>query len=261
MAQGKVEVDTTCGSLLRELQRIWDEVGENDAERDKMLLQLEQECLEVYRRKVDQATHARARLQQALADAETELSTLIAALGDHALIGRSDKGAGTLKEQLAAVRPQLNELRQKKEERMKQLVDVQLQIQRVCGEISGSLHISDSESKIIVDEQDLSLNRLDEYYAHLQSLQKEKSERLHKILEYANIVRELCAILSMDFFRTITAVDASLDESVAIQSKSISNDTLEKLSKTVQSLQQERRQRTKKLQDLGASLIELWNLM
>lgn len=47
-----------------------------------MLLQLEQECLEVYRRKVDNASHARARLHQALADAESELAALLSALGD-----------------------------------------------------------------------------------------------------------------------------------------------------------------------------------
>lgn len=64
------------------IQHIWDEVGESDAERDKMLLQLEQECLEVYRRKVDQASHARARLHQALADAEAELANLFSVLGD-----------------------------------------------------------------------------------------------------------------------------------------------------------------------------------
>lgn len=51
-----------------------------------MLLQLEQECLEVYRRKVDHASHARARLHQALAEAETELTSLFSALGDRPLL-------------------------------------------------------------------------------------------------------------------------------------------------------------------------------
>lgn len=39
-----LQVETTCGSLLYELQIIWDEVGESDVERDKMLLDLEREC-------------------------------------------------------------------------------------------------------------------------------------------------------------------------------------------------------------------------
>lgn len=64
------------------MQRIWDEVGENDVDRDKMLLQLEQECLEVYKRKVDSANNARARLHQVLASAEAELCALYSALGE-----------------------------------------------------------------------------------------------------------------------------------------------------------------------------------
>ncbi|KAK4750631.1 hypothetical protein SAY87_004113 [Trapa incisa] len=32
--------EITCGSLLKKLQEIWDEVGESDEERDMMLLQI-----------------------------------------------------------------------------------------------------------------------------------------------------------------------------------------------------------------------------
>lgn len=67
------------------LQHIWDEVGESDSERDKMLLQLEQECLEVYRRKVDNASQNRARLHQMLASAEGEFAALFSALGEPTL--------------------------------------------------------------------------------------------------------------------------------------------------------------------------------
>lgn len=69
------------------MQKIWDEVGESDVERDKMLLQLEQECLNVYKRKVEQAAKSRAHLLQALADAKLELSTLLASLGEKSFIG------------------------------------------------------------------------------------------------------------------------------------------------------------------------------
>jgi hypothetical protein len=71
--------------LVSPMQHIWDEVGENDSERDKMLLQLEQECLEVYRRKVERASHARAQLHQDLANSEAELAALFSALGDPAV--------------------------------------------------------------------------------------------------------------------------------------------------------------------------------
>lgn len=68
-------------------QLIWDEVGESDEDRDKMLLQLEQECLDVYRRKVDQASNSRARLLQQLANAKSELSRLLCALGELSISG------------------------------------------------------------------------------------------------------------------------------------------------------------------------------
>lgn len=63
-------------------QDIWDEVGESDGERDKMLLQIEQDCLDVYKRKVEQAAISRAQLLQALSDAKVELSSLQSALGE-----------------------------------------------------------------------------------------------------------------------------------------------------------------------------------
>ena len=94
MASPDMPVDTTCGSLLRELQHIWDEVGETDSERDKMLLQLEQ------------ADRARVRLHQALAEVDAEISSLMSSLGERSLVGKSEKrSCGTLKEKLVAVQP------------------------------------------------------------------------------------------------------------------------------------------------------------
>ena len=63
-------------------QIIWDEVGETETDRDKMLLELERECLEVYRRKVDQANRCRAQLRQAIADAQAQLAAICSALGE-----------------------------------------------------------------------------------------------------------------------------------------------------------------------------------
>ncbi|KAK1379994.1 hypothetical protein POM88_026738 [Heracleum sosnowskyi] len=77
-----MKVETTCGSLLNELKGIWDDVGESDIERDKMLLELERECLEVYRRKVDSANKSIAQLRQAIADAEAELAFICSAMGE-----------------------------------------------------------------------------------------------------------------------------------------------------------------------------------
>lgn len=69
------------------MQQIWDEVGESDDERDKILLQLEQECLDVYRRKVDLAVKSRAHLLQTLADARVELNNLLSAFGEKTYVG------------------------------------------------------------------------------------------------------------------------------------------------------------------------------
>ncbi|XP_022753089.1 65-kDa microtubule-associated protein 1-like [Durio zibethinus] len=251
--------ETTCGSLLQKLQEIWDEVGESDEERDKMLLQIEQECLDVYKRKVEQAAKSRAQLLQALSDAKLELSTLVSALGDKSFVGIPEKASGTIKEQLAAIAPALEQLWKQKEERVKEFSDVQSHIQKICGEIAGNA--SEQTGTLVVDECDLSLKKLDEYQVKLQELQKEKSDRLHKVLEFVSTVHDLCSVLGMDFFSTVTEVHPSLDDSTGVQSKSISNDTLLRLAKTVSALNEDKKQRLHKLQELATQLIDLWNLM
>lgn len=248
----------TCGSLLQQLQQIWDEVGENDEERNKMLLQLEQECLDVYRRKIDLAVKSRAQLLQALADARVELTNFLSALGEKTCIGIPEKTSGTIKEQLGAIAPALEKLWKQKDERIKEFSDVQSQIQKICAEIAGT---SDQLESPVVDESDLSLKKLDEFQSQLQDLQKEKSDRLHRVLEFVSTVHDLCAVLGMDFFTIVTEVHPSLNDSTGVQSKSISNDTLSKLAKTVLVLKEDKKQRLQKLQELATQLIDLWNLM
>ncbi|GLT72844.1 hypothetical protein SLA2020_447430 [Shorea laevis] len=238
-AQNPLLGETTCGSLLQKLQEIWDEVGENDEERDKMLLQLEQDCLDVYKRKVEQAANPWRK----------------------SFVGIPEKTSGTIKEQLAAIAPALEQLCKQKEERVKEFSDVQSQIQKICGEITGNLNLNDQTGTPAVDEADLSLKKLDEYHAQLQELQKEKSERLHKVLDFVSTVHDLCAVLGMDFFSTVTEVHPSLNDSTSVQSKSISNDTLSRLAKTVLALKEDKKQRLHKLQELATQLIDLWNLM
>ncbi|XP_021825702.1 65-kDa microtubule-associated protein 1 [Prunus avium] len=250
--------ETTCGSLLQKLQEIWNEVGESDEERDKMLLQLEQECLDVYQRKVELAANSRTQLLQALSDAKLELSSLVSALGEKSFVGVPEKTSGTIKEQLAAIAPVLEQLWKQKEDRVKEFSDVQSQIQKICGEIAGNLNLSESPA---VDESDLSLKKLDEYQSQLHDLQKEKSERLHKVLEFVSTVHDLCAVLGLDFLSTVTEVHPSLNDSTGVQSKSISNDTLSRLAKTVLALKEDKKQRLHKLQESARQLLDLWNLM
>lgn len=47
-----------------------------------MILQLEQECLNVYRKKVDQERKHKANLEQSLAESEVEVSKIISTLGE-----------------------------------------------------------------------------------------------------------------------------------------------------------------------------------
>lgn len=253
-------LESSCGYLLQELQMIWDEVGEDQYEREKVLLDLEQECLEVYRRKVDSANISRARLHQELAESEAEFTHLLLSLGERSLPGRPEKMAGTLKEQLDSITPVLREMQLRKEERMNQFRAVQGQIQKISAEIAGQSEYDDSASTVIVNENDLSLKKLEEYQIELQRLHKEKSDRLQRVEKYISTVQNLSTTLGMDSSVIITKVHPSLNELCGI-SKNISDSILAKLNSTVESLEEEKKTRLEKLHHLGKALTNLWNLM
>lgn len=71
--------------IFWDCQLVWDEVGESDEDRDKVLFQLDQECLDVYKRKVDQALKSRDLLLQALDYSKMELARLASALGEKSI--------------------------------------------------------------------------------------------------------------------------------------------------------------------------------
>ncbi|KAF5726673.1 hypothetical protein HS088_TW22G00354 [Tripterygium wilfordii] len=239
---------------------IWDEVGEDKFEREKVLLDLEQECLEVYRRKVDNANISRARLHQELAESEAEFTHLLLSLGERVLPGRPEKISGTLKEQLDAITPALREMRLRKEERVNQFRAVQGQIQRISAEIAGQSVYDDSSTNVIINENDLSLKKLEECQTELQTLHNEKSDRLQRVEAYIGTIQNLSATLGMESSMIITKVHPSLNELCGI-SKNISDSILEKLNSTVVSLEEEKQKRLEKLHHLGTALTNLWNLM
>ncbi|KAI5346933.1 hypothetical protein L3X38_014812 [Prunus dulcis] len=253
-----LQMETTCGSLLYELQIIWNEVGESDKDRDKMLLELEQECLEVYRRKVDQANRCRAQLRQAIADSEAELAAICSAMGERPVhIRQSDQNAGSLKEELSKIVPQLEEMKKRKLDRKNNFLEVLEEIQIISSEINGSTEYS--SSKTVVDETDLSLRRLEELHRQLHALQTEKSDRLKQIQDHLCTLNSLCLVLGMDFKQTSSEVHPSLDDSEGC--KNISNDTIERLAAAIQKLREVKLQRMQRLQDLASTMLELWNLM
>ncbi|KAL0685168.1 hypothetical protein Bca4012_052016 [Brassica carinata] len=106
-------MNTTCNNLLRELRKIWVEIGESEAEKDRMLMELERECLQIYQRKVDEAANSKARLHQSVAAIEAEVASLMAALGVLNINSpiKVDKSSKSLKEKLAAVTPAVQKLK------------------------------------------------------------------------------------------------------------------------------------------------------
>uniref|UniRef100_A0A1J3HR31 65-kDa microtubule-associated protein 3 n=1 Tax=Noccaea caerulescens TaxID=107243 RepID=A0A1J3HR31_NOCCA len=253
-----LQVETTCGSLLYELQIIWGEVGETETDRDKMLLELELECVEVYRRKVDQANRCRAQLRQAIADAEAELAALCSAMGERPVhIRQSDQSVGSLKQELGTILPELEEMQKRKTERRNQFVPVLEEIVSIANDIRGQGE--DVPSKPRIDETDLSMRKLEELQCQLRALQKEKSDRVETIRKHMCSLYSHCSVLGMDCYEVVGQVNPTLNDPEG--PRSLSDHTIEKLGAAVQKLREVKIQRMQKLQDLATTMLELWNFM
>ncbi|KAF8718514.1 hypothetical protein HU200_025286 [Digitaria exilis] len=260
--RASVSLDTPCGALLRELEQIWTEIGERDQDKDRMFLELETECMRVYRRKVDSANAERAQLRQSLMAKEAELKALIASIGENTTRFKVDEKHTSLKDQLAAVTPLVEELRTKKEERIKQISNIQTQIEKIKAQISDhSYQNNDGSVKHLNDDHDLSTRRISDLQMQLQGLKKEKSDRLQKVFIYVDEVHCLCAVLGMDFAMTVKEVHPSLHETNSENSTNISDSTLEGLTQTILKLKAEKKTRVLKLQGIVEKLYKLWNLM
>lgn len=62
----------------------------------------------------------------------------------------------------------------KKEERVKQFVEIRAQIDKIVAEISGYSHLISAVNSFNLEEQDLSSRKFTEYQTQLRTLQKEK---------------------------------------------------------------------------------------
>ncbi|KAE9592631.1 putative microtubule-associated protein, MAP65/Ase1/PRC1 [Lupinus albus] len=251
-----LKAETNCGSLLYELKIIWDEVGESETEKDRMLYEIEQDCLEVYRRKVDQANWSRAQLRQEIADSEADLAAICSAMGERPIhIRQSDQNSRSLKEELARVRPELEEMWRRKSERVNQFIEVQEKIRRITYEIYGP----GEDVSAIVDESDLSLRKLEELHRQLLALQEEKSDCLKKVQDHLYTFNSLCSVLGLDFRQIVIGVHPSLGNAEGC--KSVSYDTIKQLAVAIEEVRKVKLQRMQKLQDLATTMLELWNLM
>lgn len=76
-------VDAGCSALLQKLHCIWTEIGINDDEKERRLLELDAEIAQIYRRKVEEASDDKAKLTQTVTAKEAELAALVASLGEH----------------------------------------------------------------------------------------------------------------------------------------------------------------------------------
>ncbi|KAM7275802.1 hypothetical protein ACFE04_017668 [Oxalis oulophora] len=252
-----VPEETTCGSFLRELQTLWDDIGEPEALRDEMLVDIERQCLEIYRRKVDDAKKSKFRLQQAIADTRKEILEICHSLGEEPVVYLDQKPGGNLKEVLEGITPQLEEMHKKKLERRNQFVEVLTQIRTISDQISGS--DESKHYKNVVDEHDLTLKKLEVLHRQLGELQMHKSNRLKEVEDKLNILHSLSVVLDLDFEDLICEVHPTLNGSKGM--KDISNSTIENLATKIENLRLVKMQRVQKLQELAAALLELWDLM
>nr|AGT15900.1 hypothetical protein SHCRBa_121_B20_F_50 [Saccharum hybrid cultivar R570] len=260
--RASVSFDTPCGALLRELEQIWTEIGEREQDKDRMFLELEAECMRVYRHKVDSANAERANLRQSLMAKDAELKALVASIGENSPRFTVDEKHTSLKDQLAAVTPLLEDLRVKKQDRIKQISNVQSQIEKIKSQISDqSYQDRDGSIKQLNDDHDLSTRRISDLQMQLRNLQKEKSDRLQKVFIYVDEVHCLCAVLGMDFAKTVKEVHPSLHGANSENSTNISDSTLEGLTQTILKLKAEKKTRVLKLQETVEKLHKLWNLM
>ena len=86
-----------------------------------------------------------------------------------------DEKHTSLKDQLAAVTPLLEDLRVKKQDRIKQISNVQSQIKKIKAQISDhNYQDSDGSIKQLNDDHDLSTRRISDLQMQLRNLQKEK---------------------------------------------------------------------------------------
>ncbi|AET01926.1 putative microtubule-associated protein, MAP65/Ase1/PRC1 [Medicago truncatula] len=247
---------TTRGdSLLHQLQAIWDETGEwSDTDRDNMLLQIEQEYSEIYHRKVEDTIKHKDYLNKVLDDFQSEIANIASSLGEDYV--SFSRGKGTLKQQLANIIPVVEDLRFKKKERVKEILEIKSQISQIRAEKAGcgqSKGVTDQD----VDQCDLTMEKLGKLKSHLNELQNEKNIRHQKVKSHISTISELSAVMSIDISEILNGIHPSLNDSSNGAQQSISDETLARLNESVLLLKQEKQQSLQKVQFLE----ELWDFM
>ncbi|KAG0531502.1 hypothetical protein BDA96_04G028100 [Sorghum bicolor] len=250
--------------LLHELGDMWDEIGEAEDDRRGTLQALEEECLNVYRTKVDQVRQHRAQLKREIADSVAEVAAICATIGEppstvHTACS-SLQGTGSLKEELGLIAPELAEMRRKREERRRQFADVTQRVNRMQEEMNLLVGQPNARAAaVVVDGSDLTTTKLDELRAYLHHLQQEKESRTKKVAELMAQLHSSSLVLGMDSRETNNVVVNG--GGVQVQAGDISDGAIAGLAAGIERLREIKRSRMEKLQDLLGSMLELWNLM
>ncbi|CAL5024265.1 unnamed protein product [Urochloa decumbens] len=247
--------------LLHELGEMWDEIGEGEGDRRGMLQALEEECLNVYRAKVEQVRHHRAQLRREIADSVAEVAAICATIGEPPTTVQtacsSLQGTGSLKEELGSIAPELAEMRRRREERRRQFSDVTERVNRIQHEMNlgGGGGGGVGQPRVVADGSDLTLTKLEELRAYLQHLQSEKESRTKKVAELMALLHSSSLVLGMDP-REFSAAQGG-DQTAG----HFSDAAIARLASEIERLREIKRSRMEKLQDLVASMLELWHLM
>ena len=159
------------------IQVIWDEVGETETEREKILIEIEDECRAVYSRKIEKVKDERNRLRQDIVDSKSRVIAICSVMEEPSSLGRqhqSDQsGRRSLKEELVKILQKLEDMEKRKSERKDQFIQVIEDIKCISEVINGESDDTRS-SDFSVDESDLSLRKLEELHSELYTLQEEK---------------------------------------------------------------------------------------
>ncbi|CAN6247355.1 unnamed protein product [Urochloa humidicola] len=246
--------------LLHELGEMWDEIGEGEDDRRGMLQALEEECLNVYRAKLEQVRQQRAQLRREIADSVAEVAAICATIGEPPATVQtacsSLQGTGSLKEELGSIAPELAEMRRRREERRRQFADVTDRVNRIQQEMNLGGGGGGGQARVVADGSDLTLTKLEELRAYLQHLQSEKESRTRKVAELMSMLHSSSLVLGMD----PREFNGGGDQAAAAAGQ-FSDAAIARLETEIERLREIKRSRMEKLQDLVATMLELWNLM
>ncbi|KAH9657707.1 65-kDa microtubule-associated protein 3 [Citrus sinensis] len=135
-----------------------------------MLLELEQECLQVYRRKVDEANRCRAHLRQTIADYEAELAAICSAMAEPPVHNRQSDRMKQVQDHLNTLNSFCSVLG----------MDFKLTVSQIhpsFGNSEGSRSISD--------------DTIEQLTTAIQKLREVKIQRMQKLQDLATTMLEL----------------------------------------------------------------------